>query len=60
MQDRGLIKSQPTMIMRKEVKWHSHYGHHTRDMVQKVYQIESPWNRRSHHELACPPFASSS
>jgi len=38
----------------------SHYGHHTRDMVQKVYQIKNPWNRRSHQELACPPFSPSS
>ena len=34
MEDRGLIKSQPTMIIRKSVKWHSHHGHQTRDMVQ--------------------------
>ena len=26
------------MIIRKKVKWHSHYGHHTRDMIQEAHQ----------------------
>ena len=56
----SLITSWPTMIIRTEAKWHSHYGHHTWEMVQKVYQTNNPWNRRSHHEPACPPFAPSS
>ena len=32
----GLIKSQPIVIIEKTVKWHSHYGHQTREMVQKT------------------------
>lgn len=38
MKDGGLIKSRSTMIIRKKVKWHSHYGHHTRDMIQEAHQ----------------------
>ena len=38
MEDRGLIKSQPTVIIEKTVKWHSHYGHQTREMVQKTIE----------------------
>ena len=53
----GFIKNQPTMIIRLEAKWHSHHGHHTRDMVQQVHYINKPWNRGSHHEPACPRFA---
>ena len=38
MEDRGLTKSQPTVIIGKEVKWHSHYGHQTKEMVQQTIE----------------------
>jgi len=45
---------------KEETKWHSHYGHHTRDMIQWMNQeIKSPCNKKSHHKLAYPPFAPS-
>jgi len=54
----GLIESQPTMIMRREVKWHSHSGHHTRDMVQKVYQNKQTLEQEVSLRAGLPTFRS--
>lgn len=38
IEDRG-SHHEPTYHDHKEaVKWHSHYGHHTRDMIQWMHQ----------------------
>ena len=60
MEDRGSHYKIAYHDHKEAVKWHSHYGHDTRDMIQWAHQKnKSPWNRRSHHETTCPPFTPS-
>ena len=60
MEDRGSHHEPAYHDHKEAMKWHSHYGHHTMDMIQWTHQNNKiPWNRRSHHGLACPPFTPS-
>lgn len=38
MKDRGSHQEPAYHDHKEEVKWHYHYGHHTRDMIQEAYQ----------------------